>query len=68
MKRLSYKEVAKPGHENQFIKSVIECAGIPDFILQTTPELTFKMNDKTTGEKVEVYISGDDLKKYLENY
>ena len=33
MKRLSYKEVAKPGHENQLIESVIEHAGIPYFIL-----------------------------------
>lgn len=68
MKRLNYKEIAKPGHEKQLIKSVIQYAKIPDFLLQITPELTFKINDKTTGEEIEVYIPGEDLKKYLENY
>ena len=68
MKRLNYKEVAKSEHEKQLIKSVIEHAGIPDFILQTAPELTFNIIDETTGEKIEVYIPGEDLKKYLENH
>jgi hypothetical protein len=61
MQRKYYKEIVKSGEENDFLKKIIDKIDITKEMLDGLEELTFVVNDKTTGEKVEIYIPQKDL-------
>ena len=63
MKRKYYKEIVKSGEENDFLKKIIDKIDITKEMLDGLEELTFVVNEKTTGEKVEIYIPQKDLLK-----
>lgn len=63
MQRKYWKEIVKSGEENDFLKKIIDKIDITKEMLDGLEELTFVVNEKTTGEKVEVYIPQEDLLK-----
>ena len=67
MKRMHYTEIARPGYEHNLIKSVLEHGGISDFEIKNAPEIIFKVTEYSTNEKVEVYITREDLINYFQN-